>query len=229
MNKTPWTAKEVATLRRIFPHQKLAHVAAAMGRKPGSITNMATRLGLKKSPEFLASVHSGRVQRGQQNEAMRAQHFKPGSVPWNKGTAYNPGGRSAETRFQPGNMPHTWKPVGSYRLTGAKNKPKLLEQKVSEAAGPASLRWVPVSRLVWEAAHGPVPKGKFIVFKPGMKTLVAEEITLDRLDCVDRAEHLRRNHPGRTNPDLARLYQLKGAISRQVNRIKRETEERAQA
>ena len=159
---------------------------------------------------------------------MRAQ-FKKGITPWNKGTSYNAGGRSLDTRFRAGNLPHTWRPVGSYRITGAKDAPKLLEQKVSEAAGPARLRWVPVSRLVWEAAHGPVPEGKFIVFKPGMKTLVAEEITLDRLHCVDRAEHLRRNLPGRTNPDLARLYQLKGAISRQVNRIKRENQESAQA
>ena len=63
-------------------------------------------------------------------------------------------------------------------------------------------------------------------FRSGMFTAVLEEITLDRLELVSRAEHARRNHPVSRDPEYARLVQLKGAITRQVNRIAREHKER---
>lgn len=82
-------------------------------------------------------------------------------------------------------------------------------------------------RLVWEAANGPVPAGHIVVFKPGMRTVVLEEITLDRVELITRAENARRNHPRSRDPELGRLVQLKGAITRQVNRIAREAQEKA--
>jgi hypothetical protein len=91
---------------------------------------------------------------------------------------------------------------------------------MTETPGPNHHRWVPVARLVWEAAHGPVPPGHIVVFKsPALRTVVLEQITLDKLDCITRAEHARRNHPRNKHPELGRLIQLKGAITRQVNRI----------
>lgn len=48
------------------------------------------------------------------------------------------------------------------------------------------------------------------------------EITIDRLECITRAENLRRNGVWR-DPELGKLYQLKGAIARQVNRIRKES------
>jgi hypothetical protein len=88
-------------------------------------------------------------------------------------------------------------------------------------------RWTPVARLVWKEANGPIPEGHIVVFKPGQRTAQLELITVDRLECIDRAEHARRNHPRSKSPELARLVQLKGAITRQVNRIAREAEQRA--
>jgi hypothetical protein len=64
-----------------------------------------------------------------------------------------------------------------------------------------------------------------VLFKPGMKTTVAEEITAERLECISRADNGRRNHPANRDPELFKLIQLKGAISRQVNRISREAQE----
>jgi hypothetical protein len=84
-----------------------------------------------------------------------------------------------------------------------------------------------VHRLVWEAAHGPIPKGQSCASSEGMKTAVLEEITADRLECITRAEHAKRNHPRSHDPELGRLVQLKGAITRQVNRITREAQETA--
>ncbi|KYZ79032.1 hypothetical protein PTBPS01_03975 [Burkholderia pseudomallei] len=58
-----------------------------------------------------------------------------------------------------------------------------------------------------------------------MFTNKLEEITLDRVECISMAENARRNHPRSKSPELAKLVQLKGAITRQVNRIAREAKE----
>ncbi|MFD1839535.1 hypothetical protein [Paracidovorax cattleyae] len=72
-----------------------------------------------------------------------------------------------------------------------------------------------------------MPDGHICVFKPGQRTTVLEEITADRVECISRAENARRNHPRNKSPELAKLVQLKGAITRQVNRIAREAKEGA--
>jgi len=48
---------------------------------------------------------------------------------------------------------------------------------------------------------------------------VLEEITLDKLELLTRAQNAARNSPYTRSPELGRLYQLKGQITRQVNRI----------
>jgi hypothetical protein len=116
-------------------------------------------------------------------------------------------------------MPETWRPVGSIRIE--RDGPKV---KVSDTRDKAR-DWRYAHHLVWERAHGPIPAGKLIVFKAGMRTNDPEQITADRLECIDRRELARRNHPRSRDPELGRLVQLKGAIARQVNRIAREAQE----
>lgn len=225
-----WTEQDLDALRRLYADFPGDVVAKVLKRPIGTVYRMARKLGLAKSAEFLASDRSGRIQRATQHPSMVANQFKPGLTPWNKGKHVVAGGRSAETRFKPGTMPHTWMPVGSYRVVRNAKRPDQVhvEQKVAETPGPNNLRWTPVTRLVWERAHGPVPEGSIVVFKPGMKTLVPEAITLDRLECITKKENARRNHPRVRDPELGRLVALKGAITRQVNRIKRNAEEQQQ-
>ena len=192
-----------------------------MTGRNASVYQLASRLGLKKSAEFFASDLSGRIARGKMHPRMIATQFKPGSKPWNAGTHYVAGGRSAETRFKPGTRPHTWLPVGSYRISGDNQ----LERKMNNNPGANHVRWHPVARLVWEAAHGTVPTGSMVVFKPGRKSLVLERITLDAVECITRAENARRNHPRNKSPEIATLVQIKGQITRQVNRLAREQEQ----
>jgi len=78
---------------------------------------------------------------------------------------------------------------------------------------------------VWEDANGPVPSGHVICFLPGRRSSDLDAITLDALELVSRADLARRNHPRSHSPELAGLMQLKGAITRQVNRIAREAKE----
>lgn len=223
MSGRQWTPRDVALLRELYPHHATAHIAAVFGYSIRRVYAKASAMGLHKTDEFHASHASGRLRSGSQHPRMVASRFQPGMVPWNKGIAFNSGGRSAETHFKPGITPHNTLPLGSVRI----NKDGTLERKVSEARGNANKRWRAVAELVWIAEYGPVPAGHIVIFRPGMRTTVLEEITPDRVECISRAENARRNHPRSKHPELARLVQLKGAITRQVNRIHREAQEKA--
>lgn len=215
-----WTEAERNTLRSLYPHQRTADIAAQLGIALQAVYSQANRMGLRKSAEFHPTDKSGRVFKG--GTRGQATQFKPGQKPWNTGTSYQAGGRCAETQFKPGNLPPTTLPVGAYRIVTHHTGAQQLERKTSTTKGANHKRWTPVARLVWEQAHGPVPPGHIVVFKPGQRTLVLEQITLDRLECITRKENARRNHPATRHPELAKLIQLKGAITRQVNRITKE-------
>lgn len=221
MTRKAWTPHETALLRAHYPDHSTASVAMLLGCTMARVYTKANALGLHKSAVFMASQLSGRIQRGQQHPNIVDGYFQQGHTPWNKGQHYDPGGRGVETRFKPGSSPHNTLPIGSYRL----NKEGHLQQKISDAKGNNSQRWRTVAELVWVQAHGALPPKHLVAFRPGMSTKVLDEITLDRVECISRAENLRRNHPHRKSPEMGRLVQLKGAITRQVNRIAREAEE----
>lgn len=175
----------------------------------------------------MESDRSGRVQRGQQHPNMKATQFRPGHQPWSKGTkgvvGTHPNSRA--TQFKRGSMSgaaqRKYQPIGSERIS----KDRYLERKVTDDHPVPARRWVGVHRLVWEAANGPIPPGHVVCFLPGRRSADAARITLDALELVSRAELAHRNHPRNRDPELAKLVQLKGAITRQVNRIAREAKE----
>lgn len=209
MGAKKWSATDKQILVKLYPDHSNESLGWMFGKSPRAIGLMARSLGAKKSAQFMAE-HASRI--------------KPGQEPWNKGKAFDPGGRSAETRFKAGRPPcesTNYKPIGSLRLT----KDGYLERKITDDTSivPAR-RWVAVHRLVWEAANGPTPTGYIVVFKPGMKTTSPEEITLDRIECISRAENMHRNTYHRYGPEVAKLIQLRGAINRQIRKKEREHE-----
>lgn len=221
MNRKPWSDAELALLRECYAGNRADDLAVALGRTLTTVYQKALALGLRKSAEYLATENSGRVQRGKQNEAMKATQFRKGQPAWNKGTKGIVGVQEAcrATQFKPGRPAHearNYQPIGCHRLS----KDGYLERKVTDDPGvyPAR-RWVAVHRIVWESVNGPVPPGHVIVFKPGRKSADLAAITDDALECVSRAELMRRNSY-HTNypPEVARLVQLRGAINRQINK-----------
>lgn len=203
-----WSEDDLAWLVTLWPDLKSDLVAEALGRRLTQCHGMAGKLGLKKSAEYLASPDACRLRRDDNPGA--DFRFKPGIVPWNTGMkGWTAGGRSAETRFKPGQKPASWKPIGSLRLMDG-----YLQRKMTDTGYPPR-DWVGEHILLWQEHHGPVPAGHKLRFRNGDKT----DIRIDNLELITDAENMRRNS-FHTNypPEIRQCIQLRGALIRKINK-----------
>ena len=109
-----WTDDQVEILRARYPFEKTELIADSLGMNLRHVYQKANRLGLHKSPEYLATPASGRTN-GRQGVGTR---FEKGITPWNKGSNFAAGGRSPETRFKPGTAPVEVQPVAKTEIWG---------------------------------------------------------------------------------------------------------------
>ena len=215
-NHISWTPEMDARLRELYPHARTDDVAERMGLRVGQVNSRAFILRLRKSREYMASERPMQINPGRGGNATS---FKPGHASWNKGMSYAAGGRSIETQFKPGVRSRRtvvlWRPIGSLRLS----HDGTLQRKVTDT-GNTARDYVSVHKMVWEKAHGPVPKGHIVVFKPGLRTSDEESITPDRLELVSRAENMRRNSRHvRYPPELNSLLHVKASLTRKINSL----------
>ena len=203
-----WTKDEDDLLRRRYPNESTDSIAADMGRSTSSIYARVASLGLHKSDSYAAQQaerNSSRlVQLGMQHQ------FQAGLVPWNAGRRFVSGGRSIETSFKPGQKPHTWRPIGTERLT----KEGYLERKVRDTCVTKN-DYKPVHHIVWEEAGREIPPGHVLAFKDGNK----RNFALENLELLTRKQLMARNTIHNYGPEVAQLAQLRGAIKRQINRL----------
>ena len=207
-----WSPTDEAFLRACYGDSRTTDLAMVLGRSERQVFSKATNLGLRKDPAFVAAVNKANGKN--LNVGGFAHRFKPGLVPWNKGKSIEVVGRMAETQFKKGHRPYTWVPVGSTTV----NSDGYLDKKVADGHGPRYRFWKPVHRLVWEAAHGPVPDGSVVCFKPGRKSTVESEITLDAIECITRRENALRNSIHALPKELADVHRLRGVLTRTINR-----------
>lgn len=205
MTRTIWSPEQDAELVRRYPHEHTADIARDVGHPVRSCYNRAHHFGLKKTPEYLASPDAHRCD-GRKGMNTR---FQPGQASWNKGKSYQAGGRSVETHFQKGQKPHTWRPVGTERVT----EDGYLQRKVSDT-GNTVHDYVEVHRLVWQEHHGPIPPGHVVVFRDRNRTNCA----IENLELISRAELARRNSIHRLPPELKEMSRLLGSITREINK-----------
>lgn len=213
-----WTPDQERELRARYPDEPTEAIALDLALPTQKVYSKAAAMGLRKSALYFEKYPAGRIRKPGGRSIER--RFKPGHEPWNKGKSYQPGGRSVETQFKKGEIrgqaQHNYKPIGSYRIS----KDGYLEQKTTDDHPVPARRWVAVHRLVWEAAHGPIPKGHAVVFK-GERTRGLEEITIDRLELVTRAELMRRNTLHRYPKPIADAIRTVGVLRRQINKRER--------
>jgi|SRR5271170_1603587 len=212
-----WQERELDLLRTQYADTPTKEVSSTIGRSEASVSGRAAILGLKKSATYLAGPKACRLRRGDNVGA--ACRFLPGHVPANKGL-HRPGfapGKMAQTQFKPGAKPHTWKPIGSTRLS----KDGYLQCKVSDTGYPPR-DWVGAHILIWQKAHGPVPKGFAVAFKDGKKA----HLDLDNFELISRRELMRRNTIHNYPPELAEVIRLGASLKRQIRKIDEEQNHR---
>lgn len=226
-----WTADEDETLRINWPRFPAFLIAHVLERPRAAVYRRAAALGLQKAEDFHTQPLAA-LWNGTQEPGSIASRIKPGATPANKGLR-RPGwyaGRMRETQFKkgrPASESRNYVPIGTEKVDP---KRKVLMRKVTDdpALFPVN-RWRPVHVMVWEAANGAVPEGHIVVFRPGLKTLIAAEITADRLETVTLAENMRRNsYHNRFPPELKELVHLKARITRRVRRRIKEQEDEEQ-
>jgi hypothetical protein len=118
----------------------------------------------------------------------RDTRLRPGNVPFNKGRkgCCPPG--SEKGWFNPGHRPWTWKPVGTERI----NRDGYTEVRIRNPSGKPWKNWKTKHRIIWEKAHGKIPRGHVILFADGDKSNFA----LDNLLLVSRGELAVMNRGG---------------------------------
>lgn len=210
-----WTDAELDLLRSMYPDCHGEDCAAWLGKTLSGVYQAAKKLGARKSAEYLASDTACRVSASRRTPGMVANQFKPGVPSWSKGTKGRVGVQEAcrATQFKKGVKPHTWLPLGSLRVS----KDGYLQRKCTDTGYPPK-DWRSVHALVWEGEHGSIPPGSVVVFKAGAKTTDLPAITADKLECLTRAQLMKRNSVHTVYPpEVARLVLLRGALNRQIN------------
>jgi hypothetical protein len=202
-----WTEDEIRLLQEMYPGQRAQDIAERLGRTPGQVIAKAQRLGLRKTREAVAALARSSVADPQ--HPIHRHRFQKGQVPWNKGVHYQAGGRSATTQFKVGTQPRNWLPIGSERV----RSDGYLERKLTDT-GVTRHDFVCIHHIIWREAGREIPPGYALVFKDGNK----HNLVLDNLELVRRAALMRRNSMHNYGPEIARIYQLQGAITRQINK-----------
>jgi hypothetical protein len=202
------TEIELDLVRANFATSRTEDLATACGVAYHQVAKLAERLGLRKSDAFLNGPSGGRTD-GRQGAGSR---FQKGQTPPNKGKKM-PGHGNPETMFKKGQRPVNWMPIGSFRVAAA----GYLQIKLTDTGYPPR-DWVMYHRHLWQQAHGVIPDGHLVAFKPGRHSLERELITLDALELVSRGDWIKRHTLHNYPKEIVQVHQLRGAITRQINK-----------
>lgn len=219
MNGRGWTDDDLRRLAKLYPGLPTEEVASRLGRTIYGVFGAAHKLGLKKTPEYLARECG--LQKGTKiGEAFR---FGKGHVPANKGLR-RPGwhaGRMQETQFKKGEKSGiaatNWKPIGTI-LTDSDGylRIKVRERQAGDAQGWNREIWPCVHHQVWREHKGRIPPKHMVVFKDHNRTNCA----IENLELISMAENARRNRMWIRLPrELAEAIQLNGVLKRKIRSL----------
>ncbi len=120
------------------------------------------------------------------------------------------------TRFKKGQKPHTWLPVGSTRVSAD----GYLQRKISDTGYPPR-DWKGIHILLWEEHFGPIPTGHCVCFKDNNK----QNVVIDNLELITRAERMRRNSIHRYPPELKSAIRVISKLKRTIQEVEHEEQD----
>ena len=166
--------EETELLIEYYPHRSTKEVAFITGKSIAQCYAKAHALQLHKTPEYLATEASGRLQKSNQ-----ATQFPKGHKPWNKGMkGLDIGGK--ETRFKKGDKPANHKEVGSERI----DEEGYTYIKIAEHT-----RWVLKHRHIYEQQHGKLEPHMIVIFRD--KNI--SNFDIENLEAITKVENMERN------------------------------------
>lgn len=208
-----YTPEEDETLNNTYPNTRTDKIARQLGRSITSVHSRAHLLGLKKSEEFMASIESGILVKG--NTIGKATRFKKGDVSHNKGEKMSPEMREKvkHTFFKKGHKPANTLFDGAIRI---RKRSKRRGGKMGLVIRIGPMNWVDLKRYLWEEAYGPIQKGMCIAFKDGDLM----NCTLNNLKMITNKENMKRNSLHYNYPEeLVKVIQMKGALKAKITRL----------
>lgn len=172
MTRHKYTSEQILFLKEHFPVYSLVDLTERFNSHFGTNLHITSIRAATKNHR----IHSGRTGR-----------FENGVTAWNLGKKGYMGAN--RTSFKAGHKNHNEKPLGSERVD---NKDGYIWVKINEPDPytKSKTRYKLKHHIVWEAVHGPVPKGKVIKFIDGNKF----NCTIENLILVNRKALVFLNH-----------------------------------
>jgi hypothetical protein len=206
MERHKYTPKEASFIKRHIAGRSRAEMTRLFNMQhfsdpitEGQLSNFMSRYGLRNG--LLGKSLQGRTPH---NKDMKGYCPKGSEKGW----------------FKPGHKSPHCLPVGSERCLS-----NTVLVKYSNRKGPRKMRWKSKHALIWERAHGKIPRGHVVIFADGNHWNFA----IDNLLLVSRAELVTMNHLKliSTRKEITRtgktLAGLKMAVAERKRRIKKTT------
>lgn len=204
-----WNKSEDKFLKESVGKITWKECAGNLNRSVRSVYSRVNTLGLKHPKKFIAKITKEKWLSGEM-EGCKKSWYTKGSVPANKGKKQSefmtPEGitNSAKTRFKKSHNPHNHKPVGHTRV----DKDGYTYIKVAE---PNVFKLK--HRVLWEEAHGPIPRGSIIQFVNGDKS----DIRLENLQIISREKQIGQNTIHRYPNEVKQLIKLQHKLTKKIN------------
>lgn len=193
-----WKPHEKELLKQHYADSNIHELMQMLNKSDRKIYNQARNLGLKKSVEYEEKRRIQDIKNLRKNTTKR---FQKGQTPWNKGIKGSI--PKNVTSFKKGNLPHNTRKEGETRL----DKEGYVLVKV------AHKKWIRKHRLIWEQAHGEIPKGYVIRIKDGNK----ENYSLDNMELITFADNMRLNAIHRFPTELKQTIRLLKKLKKKIN------------
>lgn len=198
-----WTAAQVAYLTAHFATQRSREIAEHLGLKMNQVNGKANRLGLRKSPEHIAmllEIEGERLRR----DGVKTR-FTAGTKPSNKGKKITVHPRSQATQFKPGNLSHTWVPVGTISKMDGYWRRKISDTRTKHD-------WVFCHVETWIAYHGPIPAGHCVCFR----NRDYDNYAIENLHLMTRQALMLDNTIQRYPDELQQLIRMSKKLERKI-------------
>lgn len=204
-----FTLNQIHQIEQEYPTSNTNELASKMGLKIHSIYNIASKLRIKKTSEFLSLMSAGKF-----SHSGTQYRFKKGHQAWNKGKkGLQIGG--VETQFRQGNLPHNTKYDGCISIRSDNRGRKYKYIRVSKS------KWEPLHRWVWIRHNGVIPKGFNIQFKDNNSL----NCDFDNLYIISRSKQIDQNtlhrFPEELKQSIRLIHKLEKLTKDEKNRIGR--------